>query len=89
MRRRDLLRLSGGGLVVCGVHAQPRGEVRVLLAAETAQHVSLAQALRSRWPAVTTHSAARVQAIAANHSGQIAIAMNAAIVSVPSTRPRE
>lgn len=54
-RRRDLLRLAAGGaLVAVAARAQPRGELRIVLAAETAQHAALVQALRTRWPAVTT-----------------------------------
>jgi putative tryptophan/tyrosine transport system substrate-binding protein len=54
-RRRDLLRLAAGGaLVAVAARAQPRGELRIVLAAETAQHTALVQALRARWPAVTT-----------------------------------
>jgi ABC-type uncharacterized transport system substrate-binding protein len=55
--RRSLLRLAAAGaLLATSVRAQARGELRVLLAAETAQHVSLVQALRSRWAQVTTYS---------------------------------
>lgn len=54
--RRDLLRLTCGLVVAATAGAQPRGELRLLLAAQTAQHVALVQALRARWPAVTSSS---------------------------------
>lgn len=72
MRRRDLLRLAAGGVFAGRVRAQPRGEVRVLLAAETAQHTSLAQALGSRWPAVTTHREISPAAIGIGRSSPLA-----------------
>lgn len=54
--RRGLLRLAAGGaFAVAAARAQIRGELRFLLAAETAQHTSLVQALRARWPSVTTY----------------------------------
>jgi putative ABC transport system substrate-binding protein len=53
--RRDLLRLAFAGLLAPNVaRPQPRSELRVLLAAETAQHAALVQAIRARWPSVTT-----------------------------------
>lgn len=64
--RRRLLRLVAcGALVARAARAQVRGEVHVLLAGETAQHLALVQALRARWPALSTHAdpiaAARTQ----------------------------
>jgi predicted NAD/FAD-binding protein len=55
--RRSLLRLAAAGaFLASSAGAQARGELRVLLAAETAQHAALIQALRSRWANVTTHT---------------------------------
>lgn len=55
LTRRRLLRLAvGGSLAHASARAQGRGELRILLAAETAQHMSLVQALRTRWPSVAT-----------------------------------
>jgi putative tryptophan/tyrosine transport system substrate-binding protein len=55
--RRHLLRLvAGGALVARAARAQVRGELRVLLVGETAQHTALVQALRARWPALSTYS---------------------------------
>lgn len=54
--RRGLLRLAAGGaFAAIAAHAQVRGELRILLAAETAQHASLVQALRARWPSIATY----------------------------------
>ena len=54
--RRGLLRLAAGSaLVSVAARAQQRGELRVLLAAETTQHASFVQALRARWSSLTTY----------------------------------
>lgn len=54
LTRRRLLRLAvGGSFVRASAHAQGRGELRVLLAAETEQHASVVQAMRARWSSVT------------------------------------
>ncbi len=55
--RRDLLRLAAcGSLFPVAARAQLRGDLRVFVAAETAQHAALVHALRVRWPSVTTYS---------------------------------
>lgn len=51
-----MLRLACAMAVAVPARAQPRREVRVVLAAETAQHAALVRALRARWGAVSASS---------------------------------
>lgn len=54
--RRDLLRLACGMVVAASAGAQPRSELRILLAAQTAQREAVVRALRARWAAASEFS---------------------------------
>lgn len=55
--RRNLLRLAtSSALLPVAAKAQTQGELRVILAAETAQQASFVEALRARWPSVAAYS---------------------------------